>query len=177
MIRKKSKEGDVQLIHDESANVAERASAIFRLAVDGYIEMEPYLAKLLSHQEYLLRGESIKALLGGWGKERYLNKAVEMLHRDSEYSVRSDAAFSLKQFVTKFENGQKYKERVLGELLRQLQTDENFSVQKRCYEQILKTITGERFGIKLPNYFDRERDVDWNLLQPYLEKYNLLKPS
>ncbi len=168
MIRRKSKEGDEQLIHDESVNVAERASAIFRLAVDGYTEMESYLVQLLDHEDDLLRGESIKVLLGGWKKEKYVDKAIEMLHHDPEYAVRGDTAFSLRQFVTGFENGQKYKERVLKELIKQLQKDENWAAQSSCYEETLKIITGERFGIKLPDDFNRERDVDWNLLQPYV---------
>ena len=168
MKRRKSREGDERLIHDESANVAERASAIFRLAVDGFTEMEPYLVELLSHKEYLLRAESIKVLLGGWGKERHLDKAIEMLHYDLEYEVRSSTAFSLDGFVVRFEDGQKHKERVLKELIKQLQNDEDQFVQRQCYVSALLIIENKRIGVEVQDNFNREKDVDWNLLKLYV---------
>ena len=177
MIRRKSTESDEQLIYDESVRSVDRVGAISRLAVDGYAEMESLLVKLLDSEDYLLRDQAIRILLGGWGQSKYLEKVIGILHHSSDEFVRMSAANSLGSFVVTFEVGQKHKERVLRELLEQLLNDEDLFAQKRCYEQIVKIIKNQRVGEDLPNLFDRERDVDWNLLQPYLEEYNLRKPS
>lgn len=170
MIRRKSKDGDERLIHDEAAGVAERASAIFRLAVDDYKDMEPYLVELLKHKESLLREESVKVLLGGWGEEKHLDKAFQMLHHDSDYLVRSSTAFSLGEFVNRFVEKQSKRKSVLIELIKQLQDDENSFVQRQCYQSALEIIQGKRVGIKVPDDFDSKLHVDWKLLDPYLEK-------
>lgn len=74
MIRKKSTASDERLIYDESVRSVDRVAAISRLAVDGYAEMEPLLAKMLDDEDYLLRDQAIKVLLGGWGQSKYLKK-------------------------------------------------------------------------------------------------------
>lgn len=99
------------------------------------------------------------------------------MHGSPDEFVRMTAANSLGSFVVAFEVGQKHKERVLQELLKQFLIDEDSSVQKWCYEQIVRIIKDKRVSEDMPNQFDFNRDVDWNLLQPYLEKYNLQKPS
>ena len=50
MILRKSTESDEKIIYDESADPVERVAAISRLAVDGYAEMEPFLANLLKKE-------------------------------------------------------------------------------------------------------------------------------
>src|SRR5687768_9109542 len=99
MKRRKSTPEDEVLIYDETIDPGERASALFRLAVDGFSDMEPLLVNLLSHSESILRGQAIKILLSGWNLPKYLDYAVRMLHHDPDSDVRSDAAFTLSQFA------------------------------------------------------------------------------
>lgn len=176
MERRKSKPNDEKLIYDESADMVDRDGAIFRLAVDGYGAMQPLLEQLLIHPQYMLRSRAIKVLLGGWGLSEYFNKAVEMLRSDADYSVRSGAGFALSQYARNFESGRKVKDKIAGELTKSLLEDDDIAVQESSYEELLRVI-----GQKRPNTkeveFNRETEVDWDLLQPYLEKYGLQKPD
>ena len=169
MRRRKSKPGDEILIYDESLDVVARSCAIFRLAVDGYIEMKPLLVSLLNHKEFMLRGEAIGILIGGWKIPEYLGEAIRMLHTDVDIYVRSDAASALSNFAQRSEEGIKQRDVVIQELLYGLMKDEDVWVQSRCYECLLNIIAPERGYIELPDDFDRERDVDWDLLKPYLK--------
>lgn len=45
----------------------------------------------------------------------------------------------------------------------------NESVPKQRCEQILNIVEDQRLGIELPARFNRERDVDWQLLKPYID--------
>lgn len=165
--RIKSKPEDNGLAYDEGARPVDRASAISRLTADGFEEIEPLLAQLIISDDFLLRGEAIKALLGLWKKSHYLNDAVRMLHTDAEWSVRGDAAFSLTQFALRTGVQQ---ETIVRELVRSLTQDEHFGVQEACYRGLLKLLTQERKLSTLPTSFNRERDVDWELLKPYLDE-------
>jgi hypothetical protein len=172
MRKQKAKPGDKELIYNESIDVGERASALFRLAVDGYSQMEPLLVSLLSHKEGMLRGEAIKILLRGWNLPKYLDDAVKMLHKDPDEDVRSDAAFSLGQFARYCEDGIKQQSFIIKELVCQLMKDESSFVRKTCYEQLLELLAPERGYVELPDDLSLERDVDWKLLEPYINTKN-----
>jgi HEAT repeat protein len=173
MQRNKSTPQDKILMLDETANPAERASAIMRLAADKIYDIELDLVHLLNHPSPFIREEAIKVLIGLWGKMDYLGNAVNLLHSDPDWSVRSTAAFSLSQYVRLYNN--KIQELIIRELAQQLYKDEDTSVQKICYEEILQILAQERGWTSkkwtsLPDYFDRDRDVDWEIIKPYLNK-------
>lgn len=168
MRRRKSTPEDEIIIYDETINPGERASALFRLAVDGFSDMEPLLVKLLSHNARILRGEAIKILLSSWRLPQYLDDAVRMLHHDLDDHVRSDAAYSLAQFARYSEDGIKQKDFIIKELVQSLMNDDEQFVQETCYEGLLKLLAPERGYVQLPDDFNRERDVDWELLKPWI---------
>lgn len=165
--RHKSTPDDDDLAYDESARPVDRAGAVKRLALDGFTEIEPLLAELLHHDNFLLRGQAIKLLLSIWTRSRYIDDGVKMLHSDSEWEVRANAAFALSSFAAY--TGEQ-RERIVRELLVQLLNDEDHAVQRRCYEGLLQLIVPERSQANSPTYFNRERDVDWELLKPYLDE-------
>lgn len=167
MQRYKSKPEDDKLIYDESADVVERASAISRLTVDGFYEIEPLLVKLLDHESFLLRGEAIKSLLGFWRKSEYIDNAVRLLRTDRDPTVRSDAAFALSRVTLR--TG-KQREMIVEKLVEGLMQDEDFGVHEECYRGLLQILAPERSLTTIPTYFNRERDVDWELLKPYLDQ-------
>lgn len=176
MIRKKSKLEDEQIVRDESVDQVERASAALRLASDGFgKDLHPILDKWLDDPNFILRSEAINLLLGSWGFEKYLKKGVEMLQKDQRWEVKCAAASALKSFATNFDKGEKYKTTILKKLFESLLNDENKIVQKRVYEYIYNIITHKKIFIESYE-FDEQRDINWNLLEPYLEKFNLQKP-
>lgn len=179
MNRVKSTLEDEQILADEAADPVERGSSARKLLSDGYFDTAfPILAQWFDHPESTLREDAISLLLGSLGHQKYVGKVIEMLHTDSSDFVRGDAANSLSNFCVDFVEGEKYEEQIIKELLVGLLKDEDSFVQKHCYNGLYKIIKKERWKLYDEiDYFDRNRDVDWNLLQPYLEKYGLQKPD
>lgn len=167
--RRKSKPEDDTLIYDENADPVERASAISRLTVDGFTDIEPLLAQILRHESLFLRSQSIISLLGFFHKSRYIDDAVQMLHSDPEWMARGDAVFALSRFASR--TGEQRKP-IIRELVQCLMRDENSAVQRKCYEGLLLLLAPERKRSSIPDNFNRERDVDWELLKPYLDDQN-----
>ena len=167
MQRHKSKPSDDQLVRDENADAVERSSALFRLAVDGFFEFEPLAVELLHHSSNMLRAEAIKILVGLWRKPEYVDDAVQLLHHDPDEMVRGDAAFALSQYAVRTGDQQ---ESITHELANQLTQDSDFGVHEQCYRGLLSLLSPEKSHANLPTFFDRERDVDWSLLKPYLNE-------
>jgi hypothetical protein len=177
MKRIKSTLEDEQLLVNESANPADRASAAESLASDGLIDIvSPILKQWLEHSEPMLREEAITLLLGGFGYEQYVEKAILMLHNDPYWLTRGDAAFALSSFATRFKSAEKYKDKIIKELLRSLISEEDKVIQRKSYQSLYEIITTKLLQFD-KDEFDRNCDIDWNLLQPYLDKYGLQKPD
>lgn len=165
MQRYKSSPADDQLVRDPHADSLERASSIARLAFDQLYEFEPVFAALLTDQSSDLREAAIKALLGRWNLPQYLEAGITLLHHDPDWVVRSDAAFALASYV-QFTGDQR--ERVMRELVRCVQHDTDPAVQEQCYSKFLALLNGHS-SYNEPDDFNRDRDVDWELLKPYLD--------
>lgn len=160
----KSKPKDLTVAFDEKIDAVERSSAIARLRFDGFTEIEPMLVRLLQHQSFLLRRDAVVTLVGFWQKSEFFEKALQLLKDDVDETVRSGAAFALAEYAAKTGAN---KERVLRGLLEQLKREKNFGVQEECYKSLLKLVAPEKIGLTAHTAFKRERDVDWNLLEPY----------
>lgn len=165
MQRLKSKIEDERKIHDERIDAVERSSAISRLRFDGYEGMESLLVKLLKHPSFLLRRDAVVTLVGFWRKPEHLNAAVNLLHKDADETVRSGAAFALGEFVTPTGEQKIF---VVSELTKALKTDSQPNVQEAIYKALLKILEPTRQLPAAQTAFKRERDVNWNLLAPYL---------
>jgi hypothetical protein len=170
MPTKKITEEDVRRIADENVGTEERARSLFRLAywqLGEYDHLEPAIAALLSHRSATLRGAALKTLLAGWRRPRYIDDAIRILRTDDDldWSARADAAFSLAAFT--LHTGEE-RERIVRELVHAVRFDESWVVQESSYEQLLKILAPSR-DQHFSGEFDRERDVDWRLLGPYLD--------
>lgn len=162
--------------YNDSADIVERIEAIETLAFDGYKEMKPLLQQLLNRENHFLRAEAIKTLLARWEDSDYIDKAIEILKNDNEWSVRSSAAFSLAEYLKYSDKKENVKDKILEELVHCLLNDKDESVQETCYEKFYEIVTG-KYLKSSSTEFDRNGNVDWNLLQPYLDKYGLQKPD
>jgi hypothetical protein len=167
--RYKSSPDDDRLIQDENARPLDRAAAMTRLRFDKLYHFEPFFASLLDHAAYVLRGEAIKTLLGMWKRSEYLDAAIQLLRSDPEWETRTDAAFAMTMALGQGVIKGSERERVIEELAQALMRDEDDIAQSRYYELLLEILAPERKGA-VPDYFNRERDVDWQLLKPYLDK-------
>lgn len=171
MQRRKSTPADDIMLTDADADPVERSSAVARLVSDGFDYFKPVIVNLLGHPHFILRSEAIKVLLSAWKLPEYVDDAVRMLRTDPEWSVRADAAFSLSWF-TQYTGQQK--DKIVKELLLGLLQDDDWAVQKSCYKNLLKVL-GAKTKIT-DKKFNRDKNVDWEMLTPYLNKYNLTKP-
>lgn len=160
----KSSASDVSVLGDETADVVSRVSALSVLASDKRLDLEPEIAGLLSHPAPALRAEALLVLLARWNKPSYLADALQMLHRDPSWQARTDAALTLVWFA---QGNPQEKDRLLRELTRCLMQDEDVSVQQVCYEGIIDLLAPADLP-EVPDFFDRERDVDRELIRPYL---------
>ena len=164
MRRRKQRPGDEQLLHDETANVAERASALLRLAADGRSDLIPVAKAWLEHDDVLLRSEGINMLLSFWRLEEMVPKVVEMLHHDLDSDVRTMAADALSTFVRRTEAQKDY---ILGEIVAQLEREDDPISQLSIYEALLDHVLPIDQHPKLPYHFNRDTDVNWDLLAPW----------
>jgi|GEM_PF-4769975 len=167
MDRYKSTPDDDRIVQDEAAKPLDRVSAMARLAFDQFHEFEPVFAELLCHPSEPLREQAVISLVGTWRLPQYLDTAIQMLHTDPIWYVRTSAALALRTYVQR--TGQQ-RERICLELTRCVLHDPDTSVQKLCYAELLQLLAPERDWSELPDDFERERDVDWPLLQPYLDQ-------
>jgi hypothetical protein len=162
---------DLSALTDKNAEPAQRVRALSRLAHwerGKYDHMEPTIASLLDDSNPMVRGAAIKTLVAGWQRGRYVDRAIAMLLtiREDEWSnERSDAGFALAQFA---QITGKESDRIIRALIQALRTDPDDLVQQSCYKEILGLLAPDRAA---PDgyEFDRERDVDWDLLKPYLD--------
>jgi hypothetical protein len=162
---RKSKPGDENLVSDESTKPSDRSGAITRLAVDRRLEFEPQFVKLLDHPEELLRAGAIKALVVFFRLNKYLPIAVKMLAKDKSHYVRSDSAFALGMYAFA---GQRDEEMVLRALAGAIQRDSATLVVYTAYQYVLRILDPDADTSHLSTSINRDRDVDWDLLRPYL---------
>ncbi len=176
MKRIKSTPQDEIILRDENVSPPDRINSMKKLASDGFgDEIHPTLDNWLNHPHFLLRDAAISMLLNSWGQQKYVNKTVEILHNDTDWSVRGTAATALANFSKEFTEGSKYQQKIIEELLISLLNDEDEFVQRDSYKGLYRIITGNNLGDK--DEFDRNQDVSWEMLKPYLEKYDLQKPN
>jgi hypothetical protein len=169
MRRTKQRPGDEQLVHDESADPVDRASALMRLAADGRTDLVDTAIAWLSHPESMLRSEAITKLLVFWRRENQFSTVLDLLHHDPDPDVRAAAACALSTYI---EHAPSHGDEVLRALVHQLEHEDDRAAQACYYEELLRHILPREAVPDIPHLFERERDVDWELLRPWRSKVN-----
>ena len=160
---------DLNALTDSRADPADRVRTLSRLAhweKSKYDRLEPTIAALLKEASSPVRGGAINTLLGSWHKAKYVDAAMRLLHEDhdEDWTARADAAFALGKFALRTNQE---RERIVRSLVRALREDPEWPVQRRCYEEILRLVAPDR-ELADGGEFDRDREVDWELLSPYM---------
>jgi hypothetical protein len=130
-----------------------------------YDHLESAIAAHLHHQLPMVRGQAIGTLLGAWGRSRYFDTAAQMLleDRDEDSSARTGAVLALKAYANK-NPGER--ERVIRILVKALKQDPDEVLQMSAYQAILDLLLPDN-DFEAPYEFDRDRDVDWEILKPF----------
>lgn len=158
---------DLRTLTDVSADPVDRAESLARLThweKGKYDHLEPTIASLLRDPSATVRGAAIKTLLG-WGREKYMDAAIQMLRSDEgeDGIARSNAAFALAAYAQHFGE----RDRIVREMVSSLRNDPEWSVQEKCYELLLSLVAPHQKHTPGYDPFDRDRDVDWELLRPW----------
>ena len=141
MNRIKSTLQDEELMLNENASSADRSTAAECLASDGFgKQIHPILDKWLNHKDFILRNTAISLLLGAWGHQKYVDKAIDLLNNDSNWSVRGTAARALSDFAKEFVEGEKQEERILKELLIALFGDNDTFSKQEIYKSVMRIV-------------------------------------
>lgn len=176
MSPRKARPGDERLLHDTTADWGERSAALSRLAADGRRDLvEPVARHWLQDPDPCLASEGLSHLLIYWRDSprahEYVEVAIRWLKTSEHWNMRSTAASSLGTFL---ERTSRYADEIIPALLTALEQDKDESVQEACYEALLQHVApGESAVLKAPDkiLFDRDRDVQWDLLAPLRERH------
>lgn len=171
MPHRKAQASDPDRLRDETVDPVERSAALSRLVSDQRREFEPDIAKLLVHDEPLLRAKALVALAGRWHIGTYVNLAVRALGDDPDWLVRRNAAHALSMYAQRDQVGERGRTPILRTLARAVQSDGDPGVQEAAYEAILRVLgrPAEEYFHEARD-FDSQQDVDWTLLAPYLSE-------
>ena len=169
MTAKQVTEQDLRNLTDQAAEPADRAEALMRLAhweKGQYDRLEPTIVGLLDDASAMVRGGAIKTLLA-WQRDSHVESAIRLLQtdHDEDWTARANAAYALGNYAL---NTGRSRERIIRALTAALRHDPEWPVQEQCYESLLQLLRPEQTIASNGGEFDRERDVDWELLRPYI---------
>lgn len=148
---------------DAQADPVDRASAISCMRADGVQRHETLLVSFLDHPSPHLRGESIAALLA-WGRREFLSIAYDEMANEDEPGIRVMMASSLASWAMTHPRD---KRESLARLAERMRIDPDEWVVERIYVRVRMVLELPR--LRSRDDFDRERDVDWAALAPYLD--------
>ncbi|MCG8423428.1 MAG: hypothetical protein MJE77_36475 [Proteobacteria bacterium] len=177
-LRRKSREGDEELVIDEAADPVERGSALGRLLADGRREYRPLTRQWLAHSEPVLREAATSKLLiyfrGEPDIDEDIARVIALSRGDAEPGVRGAAISALSGYL---ELTGLHRERILQLFVNRLEYDDDYIVQMACYEELLSHIAPERVTEMPPHTtpFDRDQHVDWSLLSAWRTPPNSTK--
>lgn len=171
MNHRKAQAGDPDILRDETVDPVERAAALSRLVSDQHRELEHDIAKLLTHNEPILRAKAIGALAGRWHIEKYSKFAERLLSDDPDWVVRRNAAHALSMYAQQDQVSEKVRKSILRLLARTVQSESDVGVQEAAYEAVLRILqrSASEYFHEVRD-FDSQQDVNWVLLAPYLRE-------
>ena len=156
---------DLALLYDDDADVVDRSDAIGVIRRAGAFEHEDKIAELLDADQSMLRVEAVLSLVGGWKKEDYLPRGLEMLRNDPKDDARSAAANALYWFLA--ETGRRRAE-ILAALAMAVKSDPSEYAARSAYEGLFQLLRPGESTVFLVDPGDRPQYVDWTLVDPYL---------
>jgi hypothetical protein len=169
MRRRKSTAAQEEMIRSATTadlgNSGELTAAILDVGLDYQFHLAPDIGRLVRHESSLVRGQAARIVLY-WAIEEEVPAALSMLASDPCWDARSDAAFGLGTFL--HVTGRR-DERILRALARAFETDPEEYVVTEAYGAMVWCLSGQPPAFS-PDTLDRDRDVDWALIGPYLSR-------
>lgn len=167
MFRRKSRDGDEQLVTNDTGDPVDRVSALRRLLADRRFEFRPIAQAWLDDPDPFVRREVSSQLLCYFTDHAEISSDVAriqiMAGEDPEAEVRSGAVRALSSYLKLAE---RERATILRTMVRVLEADEDPWVQQTCYEELLAHLAPDRRDEvpAAPTKFDRAQHVDWSLL-------------
>lgn len=161
----KARAEDVATLRDGDADTGDRVAALSRLASDRRLDLEREVRDLLDDPEARLRAEAAWILVGRWWRAEHVDAIAGLLRDDPSPHARAGAAAALSAFVQRTGLG---RDGIVRELVAALRTDDDTITRRAIYEDLLRILAPGRDSVAVPTDFDPARDVDWELLEPYV---------
>jgi hypothetical protein len=149
-----------RILLDENEHGVNRAWALLAMRIDGVVRHEALILSWLDSPDVDLRGEALNTL-AKWKGDEYYSLALERALHDPDEWGRKYAANALCRIAIELP---RYEDEVLRLLVRMVESDELFVAF--CAHNYAREILGFERQI-ISRIFDREKDVDWQLLAPY----------
>jgi hypothetical protein len=164
MTAKETRPLDIKVLK-EGGTTSELIDAIDNVGYDRLLEHEPLIAKYVA-AGCPVRGDALKTLIGRWGLPKYLPVAFDALRRDPSEVICGEVITALYLYAKCCDD---HREEILREIAVAAVSDHD--VAASAYQTFLELVAPERdrdFMDELDFEFDKDRDVDWQLIAPYL---------
>lgn len=149
---------------DGAASPVERASAIACMRSDRIMRHEDLLIGLVDHPSPHLRAEALRTLLS-WDREEWIPLALERATSDEDEYPRNCLALDLGRVGHALPH---HRDAVVRVLVKVVESDPDERVAGWAYGSLRYLLAHEGVVPRCPkNDFDRHRDVDWTLLDPF----------
>ena len=159
----------IQALTDKSASHVVRAGAIGVIAYDKLYEYEPQLRELVDDSDDFIQAIALFHLVGTWGRIDLLDTLLHIaLHHPSSFS-RDEMYAALGNLIAYHKiTDSEIKDRALTTLIAALLNETDSTQQRSAYEAILHILDGS-IPIFSKKTFDRDADISWVRLEPYMD--------
>ena len=133
---------------------SELIDALWAVRRSGRKELEAEVLRLLHHEDPIVREEAISLLFVKWQAASQRDRLVDALRSDSDFGVRSRAAWALA--LTCDSNTRQSDCGILCSIV--LNREEDAEVRKACYEALHRVVRRE--DVMLEDDLDIDEDID-----------------
>lgn len=162
---------DLALLRDPKAERRALVSAIGRVVDARLYEHEDAIRALMSHPSPDVRAEATSTLLALWKRADLIDAAVHMGLHDSNEFVRGEVYIGLGNLMRSDRTVDPVLVRkALVAMTAVVTRDPDRAVQAGAYRTFLEILGRLKPGESVPARFDRDRNVEWGLFEPYLNE-------
>lgn len=155
-----------RLLYVDDADPDAMSDAIDLVVTDQLFDHEPQIRKLVNHREEEIRGQAARSLIGIWAREDLFEKAYHMLRKDPSDIARTQALTGFGVWLQHSAIDHPRRDEVIRQMAAALRDEQDDFMQMVLYRNLREAITGQDYFT--PRDFEFERDVDWELIKPYL---------
>jgi len=173
--QKTTPEDEINILNPE-AHWLDIVSAMRAISFDKLTEYEHVIYEYTKHPDWSVRGDAMSLLLSHWKREDLMEEAFAMLQDESE-DVQNHVADGIciwYGYCVRKNKLSKYMDQAITEVIHAALRAEDNVVRDMLYKNTLSMIKRDTLGhFLLPRDFNFHRDLDWELIDPYIKDHSL----